>query len=440
MTTVDLIVHARWIIPIVPACQVLEHASLVVDGGGIVAVLPQHEARQRYQARRTLQLDDHVLLPGLINAHGHAAMTLLRGFADDHPLETWLNEHIWPAEKQWVAADFVRDGTELAMAEMIRSGTTCFSDMYFFPEQIVQAAAGAGMRCQAAFPVMDFPTAWGDGPQTYLDKGLALAEQYRGDARIRVAFGPHAPYTVSPRWLERIVALAHERTMPIQIHLHETASEVRASLQEHGKRPMQRMMELGVLGPATQCVHMTQLDDGDIALLQQSGANVVHCPESNLKLASGFCPVGQLLQAGVNVALGTDGAASNNDLDLFGEMKAAALLAKAVAGDAAVLDAHAALRMATLNGARALGIDALVGSLEAGKRADFIAVSLADLAQQPVYRPASQLVYTAVGHCVTHVWVDGQCLLDQRSLQTIDEEAVRQRTRQWRQRVVAADR
>lgn len=439
MTNVDLIVHACWIIPIVPERQVHEHFSLVVDQGAIVALLPQQQALQRYQGRRTLQLDDHVLLPGLINAHGHAAMTLLRGFADDHPLETWLNEHIWPAEKRWVAADFVRDGTELAIAEMVRSGTTCFSDMYFFSEQIVQAAAATGMRCQAAFPIMDFPTAWGDGPQTYLDKGLALEERYRGDPRIRVAFGPHAPYTVSPAWLEKIVALAHERAMPIQIHLHETANEVRESLDRHGKRPMQRMMELGVLGPSTQCVHMTQIDDHDIALLRQTGAHVIHCPESNLKLASGFCPVGRLLDVGVNVALGTDGAASNNDLDLFGEMKAAALLAKAVAADAAAVDAHTALQMATLNGAKALGIAALVGSLETGKRADFIAVSLADLAQQPVYNPASQLVYTSVGHAVTHVWVDGHCLLDERKLQTVDEDAIREKTARWKRRILAAD-
>jgi len=435
MIAIDLLIHARWIIPVEPAGQVLDHYAIAIDQGAILALLPQHEADARYQAARVLRLDDHVLLPGLINAHGHAAMTLLRGFADDKPLEDWLNNHIWPAEKRWVDAAFVRDGTELAMAEMIRSGTTCFSDMYFFPEQIAAAADVAGMRCQAAFPILDFPTAWGDGPPAYLRHGLALEERYSGHPRVRVALGPHAPYTVSDHWMERVVALAQERSMPIQIHLHETAHEVHASLQQHGVRPMQRLMRLGLLGPATQCVHMTQLDDGDIALLQQSGAHVVHCPESNLKLASGFCPVHRLMQNGVNVALGTDGGASNNDLDMFGELRTAALLAKAVGNDAAALDAHAALRMATLNGAKALGIDAQVGSLQAGKRADLIAVALDDLAQQPVYHPASQLAYTAVGHRVTHVWVDGACLLQDRVLQMMDEQAIRNRTLHWRQQM-----
>ncbi|HWV62110.1 MAG TPA: TRZ/ATZ family hydrolase, partial [Oxalicibacterium sp.] len=402
MTTVDLLIHARWIIPIVPAGQVYEHYALAVDQGAIVALLPQKEADESYRANRTVRLDEHVLLPGLINAHGHAAMTLLRGFADDKPLDDWLNNHVWPAEKKWVDAEFVRDGTELAIAEMIKSGTTCFSDMYFFSEEIAQAAEAAKMRCQVSFPIFDFPTAWGNGPEEYLAKGLALEEKMRAHPLVSVGFGPHAPYTVSDRWLEKVATLAQERNMTMQIHLHETAGEVEESLRQHGIRPIQRVMNLGLLTPHTQCVHMTQIDDSDIALLQKTGAHVVHCPESNLKLASGFCPVDRLQQAGINVALGTDGAASNNDLDMFGEMKMAALLAKTVGNNAAALDAHAALRMATLNGAKALGIDKLVGSLEVGKRADIVAVALSDLELQPVYHPESHLVYASVGHRVTH--------------------------------------
>jgi 5-methylthioadenosine/S-adenosylhomocysteine deaminase len=435
MTSIDLLIHARWIIPVEPARQLLEDYAIAIHDGEILALLPQQQAEQSYRASRTLRLARHVLLPGLINAHGHAAMTLLRGFADDKPLDEWLNKHIWPAEQQWVDADFVRDGTELAIAEMIRSGTTCFSDMYFFPEAIAQAAAAAGMRCEIAFPIMDFPTAWGSGPEEYLDKGMALRERLRADPRIRVGLGPHAPYTVSDRWMERIAQLAHEHAMPVQIHLHETAGEVDASLRQYGMRATQRVSQFGLLTPATQCVHMTQIDDSDIALLQQSGAHVVHCPESNLKLASGFCPVARLQQAGINVALGTDGGASNNDLDMFGEMRTAALLAKAVGKDAAALDAHAALRMATLNGAKALGIDAIVGSLEPGKRADITAVALDDLEMQPLYNPASQLVYTSAGHRVTHVWVNGQCLLSERVLQTMDETEIKGRAEQWRRKI-----
>ena len=435
MTSIDLLIHARWIIPIEPARQVLEHYAIAIDQGTIVALLPQKEADERYRANRTVRLDDHVLLPGLINAHGHAAMTLLRGFADDKPLDDWLNNHVWPAEKKWVDAEFVRDGTELAIAEMIKSGTTCFSDMYFFSEEIAQAAEAAKIRCQVSFPILDFPTAWGNGPEEYLAKGLALEEKMRTHPLVSVGFGPHAPYTVSDRWLEKVATLAQERNMTMQIHLHETAGEVEESLRQHGIRPIQRVMNLGLLTPQTQCVHMTQIDDSDIALLQKTGAHVIHCPESNLKLASGFCPVDRLQQAGINVALGTDGAASNNDLDMFGEMKMAALLAKTVGNNAAALDAHAALRMATLNGAEALGIDKLVGSLEVGKRADIAAVALNDLELQPVYKPESVLVYASVGHRVTHVWVDGVFCLDNRILQTTNEDMIRKKVIAWQEKI-----
>ena len=437
MTAIDLLIHARWIIPIEPTQLVLEHHAIAIHDGAILALLPQQEADAKYTAQQTIRLDEHVLLPGLINAHGHAAMTLLRGYADDKPLDDWLNNHIWPAEKKWVSAEFVRDGTELAMAEMIRSGTTCFSDMYFFSEEIAQAAEAAKMRCQVSFPIFDFPTAWGSGPEDYLQKGLALEEKMRRHPLVSVGFGPHAPYTVSDRWLEKVATLAQERNMTMQIHLHETAGEVEDALRQHGIRPIERVKNLGLLTPHTQCVHMTQINDGDIALLQQSGAHVIHCPESNLKLASGFCPVDRLQRAGVNVALGTDGAASNNDLDMFGEMKMAALLAKTVSNNAAALDAHAALRMATLNGAKALDIDKLVGSLEVGKRADIAAVSLGDLDVQPVYKPESHLVYASVGHRVTHVWVEGRCLLADHKLQTIDVQGVKLKVQSWQERVTA---
>lgn len=435
MTSIDLLIHARWIIPIEPAQLVLENHAIAIHDGAILALLPQKEANVQYTAKQTIRLDEHVLLPGLINAHGHAAMTLLRGYADDKPLDDWLNNHIWPAEKKWVGAEFVRDGTELAIAEMIRSGTTCFSDMYFFSEEIAQAAEAAQMRCQVSFPILDFPTAWGSGPEDYLEKGLALEERMRSHPLVSVGFGPHAPYTVSNRWLEKIASLAQQRKMTVQIHLHETTGEVEESLRQHGVRPTQRVMDLGLLTSQAQCVHMTQIDDSDIALLQQSGAHVIHCPESNLKLASGFCPVDRLQRAGINVALGTDGAASNNDLDMFGEMKMAALLAKTVGNNAAALDAHAALRMATLNGAKALGIDKLVGSLEVGKRADIAAVSLGDLDLQPVYKPESHLVYASVGHRVTHVWVDGKCLLEKRGLHSINENEVKEKSLNWRKKI-----
>ncbi len=435
--TADLIINARWIIPIIPKDRVLEDCALVIDKGNILALLPQGEAARRFEAKQTLNLNDHLLMPGLVNAHGHAAMSLLRGYADDQPLHTWLNEHIWPAEGRWVGEDFVRDGTELAMAEMIRSGTTCFSDMYFYPEQAAQACLDAHIRCQLAFPLLDFPTAWGTGPDDYMHKGLALHDNFRSNPLINIAFGPHAPYTVSDDPLRKIAVLAQEMDMPIHIHLHETAQEVNESLEKYAMRPSQRLMELGLLSPLTQCVHMTQIDASDIQLLQQTGAQVIHCPESNLKLASGFCPVEQLIQAGINVALGTDGAASNNDLDLFSELRTAALLAKTVAQDAAALNAHAALRMATINGAKALGMEERIGSLEAGKSADIIALDLSELEMQPIYNPASQLVYTHAGQRVTHAWVEGRALLIDRQLQTLNEHEIASKARLWHKRIAS---
>jgi 5-methylthioadenosine/S-adenosylhomocysteine deaminase len=435
MTPIDLLINARWIIPVVPENRILNDCAIAVHQGYILAVLPQEEAAKRYLADRVENLKDHIVMPGLINAHGHAAMTLLRGFADDQPLNDWLNNHIWPAEKQWVNEQFVRDGTELAIAEMIKSGTTCFGDMYFFPEQTAQAALEAQIRCQIYFTILDTPCPWGSCPEDYFAKGLALHDTFRDNDLINIGFGPHAPYTVGDETLKKVAILAQEMDAPIHIHLHETAQEVEESLQKYGVRPTQRLMALGLLSPLTQCAHMTQVDDVDIAILQQSGAHIVHCPESNLKLASGFCPVDQLLKAGINVALGTDGAASNNDLDLFSELKTATLLAKAVSGDPAALDAHTALRLATINGAKALGIEHLVGSLEVGKQADVIAIHFRDLDLQPLYSVASQLVYTNVGHRVSHSWVKGKCLMQDRELLTINERELKSKVRSWQEKI-----
>jgi len=428
---VDFLINARWIIPIVPAGRIFEDCALVVNQDTIVALVPQAEAAKRYEANDSVDLPNHVLIPGLINAHGHAAMSLFRGFADDTPLQQWLENHIWPAEAQWVDATFVKDGAELAMAEMIRTGTTCFSDMYFFPEQTAHAAQQAGMRAQLTFPIFNFPSAWGQGPEDYFAKGLALQDDFRSSDLVRVGFGPHAPYTVADDVLKRIAVLAEEMQAPIQIHLHETALEVEEAVKTTGKRPIERLHELGLLSPLTQCVHMTQLIDDDITLLKRTGAHVVHCPESNLKLASGFCPVGKLQDAGVNVALGTDGAASNNDLDLLGELRTAALLAKGVSGNASTLDAHSALRMVTLDGARAMGLESRIGSLEVGKAADITAVALDEVTAQPVYNPASQLVYSNSSHRVSHVWVNGKCLLQDGQLQTLNPHELVSKAQRW---------
>jgi len=432
---IDLLINSRWIIPVVPENRVFENCALAIDQQKIVGIYPQAEAKSKFDPASVVDLADHILMPGLVNAHGHAAMSLLRGYADDLPLQPWLEEHIWPVEARVLSAEFVADGTNLAMAEMIKTGTTCFADMYFFADTAAEQVQRSGMRSQIGFTVFDFPTAGGKDPDDYIHKGLQLRDTYKGDGLIKIACAPHAPYTVGDATMRRIATYANELDMPVHIHCHETAQEVADSLKLYGCRPLQRLDDLGVLLPQTQLVHMTQIDDEDIRLIQDNNCHVVHCPESNLKLASGFCPVGKLIDAGINVAIGTDGAASNNDLDLFGELKTAALLAKAVADDASVLDAHAALRMATINGAKALGWDDQIGSLEAGKSADMIAVEISSLSQKPLYNPASQLVYSNAGSQVTHSWVAGKALLRERSLVTLDEENLIRRADAWRNQI-----
>ncbi|MBI2384001.1 MAG: TRZ/ATZ family hydrolase [Gammaproteobacteria bacterium] len=435
--SIDLLVFPRWLVPVDPAGLVLEDHALAVGGGRILDVLPAGFARQAYAARETLTLPHHALMPGLVNIHTHAAMSLLRGIADDLPLMEWLQNHIWPAEGRHVSREFCADGVRLACAEFIRAGITCFNDMYFFPDVTADAVSEAGLRAGVGLIVLDFPSPWAQ-PGEYIHKGLELHDRLRGDPLVRAVFAPHAPYTVSDGPLVEVRKYATELGIPVHMHVHETSGEVAGAVQATGKRPWQRLKELGLVGPDLIAVHMTQLTEAEIADCAENGVTVAHCPESNLKLASGFCPVDKLLKAGVNVALGTDGAASNNDLDLFGEMKTAALLAKAVANDASALKAHEALRMATLAGAKALGLDAEIGSLAKGKSADFIAVDLGTLNAQPLYNVVSQLVYACHGAQVTDVFVAGRALMRERRLKTLDESAVLANAAEWQQRIAQA--
>jgi 5-methylthioadenosine/S-adenosylhomocysteine deaminase len=432
---IDALVHARWLVPVEPAGTVLEHFAVAVRQGRIVDLLPSQAARVRYAPQAERDLPTHVLIPGLVNAHTHAAMALFRGLADDLPLMQWLSEHIWPAEARWVSEEFVQDGARLALAEMLRGGTTCFNDMYFFPEDTARAASAVGLRAVVGLILIDVPTVWARNADEYLAKGLEVHDRFRDDPLVRTAFAPHAPYTVSDQALARVATLAEELDLPVHMHVHETAEEVRQAVQGQGQRPLARLERLGLLSPRLVAVHMTQLEPGEIERVAACGTSVVHCPESNLKLASGFCPVARLLEAGVNVALGTDGAASNNDLDMLGEMRTAALLGKAVAGTAGAVAAETALAMATLHGARALGLEAEIGSLVPGKAADLVAVDLSALETQPVYHPVSQLVYAAARHQVSDVWVGGHHLLRDRVPTTFDEAAVRARTEAWRARI-----
>lgn len=433
--SIDLLIEAAHVVPVEPHAVVLDDHAVAVHAGRIVAVLPIPEARRRFAASETVSRPHSAVLPGLVNAHTHNPMTLLRGIADDLPLKVWLQEHIWPIEGAVISPAFVADGITLAMAEMLRGGTTCVNENYFFPD--VQAAVYKqhGFRARVGLPVIDFPTAWAGSDDEYFDKAGAVHDQWRDDPLIAMAFAPHAPYTVSDANFERIRMLADQLDLPVHLHLHETAQEVEQSQQQYGQRPIARLDRLGLVNDRLIAVHMTQLTDGEIHLCAERGVSVVHCPESNLKLASGFCPACALERAGVNIAIGTDGVASNNDLDMFGETRTAAILAKAVAQDAAAFDAFTALRAATLGGAKAIGFDHLVGSIEPGKQADLVCVDLSPIETQPLHHVVSQLVYATGRHQVGDVWIAGQRKLRERELVGFDLDAIGANARQWRARI-----
>jgi len=432
---VDQILHAQWIIPVEPAGTTLSDHCVAISGDRIVEVLPSRLAAEKFTAESEIEFSDHALIPGLINCHTHAAMTLFRGLADDLPLESWLEEHIWPAEARCVDRRFVHDGTLLAAAEMLRSGTTCFNDMYFFPDEAAAVAIEAGIRAVVGMIIIGFPSAWAANTEEYLLNGQRVHDRYRSHPLIHTAFAPHATYTVDDGTLLRIATLAEELDVPIHMHVHETQSEVDQAVAGDGRRPLARLADLGLLSHRLIAVHMTALSAAEISEVARAGVSVVHCPESNLKLASGFCQLAQLLEAGVNVGLGTDGAASNNDLDMLSEMRTAALLAKGVASNASAAPAAAVLRMATFGGAKALGMETELGSLSAGKFADIVAVDLGGLAAAPLYDPISQIVYAGHRDQITNVWVGGRRVVVDRQLTNVDTMSLKLATDHWRDRI-----
>ena len=427
--------HARWVIPVEPANTVLDHHTVVIEDSLITAIVPTAEWRNTGEHVDEIHLPEHALIPGLVNAHTHAAMSLFRGMADDRPLMDWLENHIWPAEARAINREFVRDGTRLAAAEMLLGGTTCFNDMYFFGDEAASAAIEAGIRAVIGMIVIGFPSAWAADVDEYFRKGQAVHDKFRDHPLITSAFAPHAPYTVDDHALRRIATLAEELDLPVHMHVQETRDEVERAIAMSGVRPLRRLQGLGLVTPRLLAVHMTCLDADELDLLAVSGTTVVHCPESNLKLASGFCPVAELLARGVNVACGTDGAASNNDLDMLGEIRTASLLAKGVAGDPCALPAAQALRMATYNGALALGLERSIGSLEVGKQADIVAIDLGELRARPVYDPVSQIIYSGHRDQITQVWVGGRRVVRDRHLTTLDLKDLRLSTEAWGERI-----
>ena len=428
----------RWVVPGVPEGRVLEDHAVVVDGQRIAAIVPAAELETRHPGIERLELPDRVLIPGLVNMHTHSAMSLLRGLADDLPLMRWLHENIWPAEKIIMGPDYVRAGTRLAMAEMLRAGTTCFNDNYFFPDVAAEAAAAAGMRSVMGMPVIGFPTPWAETEDEYFRRGLEFHQRFVDEPLVGTSFVPHAPYSVGDNAFERIAKLAEELDIPVHLHLLEAAGEIESSRETHGLHPLDRLEALGLMGPRLLAVHMTQLTGEDIPRLARCGVHVVHCPDSNMKLASGICPVAALDDAGVNVCIGTDGAASNNDLSLLAEMRQTALLAKVSSGNPEAVPAARALSMATIHGARALGMEDAIGSIEPGKQADVAAIRLDRIETQPVFDVISQIVYAVPDSQVTDVWVAGRRLVESRELKTLDEAEILQSCHDWQRHIARA--
>lgn len=428
-------IDAKWIIPAEPAGKIYTDCSLIISNSKIIDILPTTDADEKYEPKNRVKLNGHALIPGLINTHTHAAMSLLKGFADDIALIEWLNNHIWPAEGKHVSHEFVLDGSQIAIAEMIKSGTTTFNDMYFFPEATAQVAKKAGIRASVGLIALEFPSAYAQNADEYIAKGLKLFDKYKSDPLISMMFAPHAPYTVSPDTLKRVKTLADELDLHIQMHIHETPFETEQSIRENGGRPLTNLDNIGFISSELLAVHMTQLTDDEIKLLAEKDVSVAHCPESNLKLASGFCPIAKLVDNNVNVCLGTDGSASNNDLDMLSEMKTAALLAKGVSGKADAIPAATALQMATINGAKALGLSDQIGSLEIGKQADIAAVDLSKIESLPIYDPISQIVYATTRDQISDVWVAGKQLLSSGVLTTLDEPALIAKAKKWQETI-----
>lgn len=444
MQHIDTLIFPRWIIPIEPSNTVLEGYAIAINEGKIVEILSIEQAEKKYQAKETCHRHHHVVMPGLVNAHTHSPMVLFRGLADDLPLMTWLKEYIWPAENQWLSEPFVADGTQLAILEMLRSGTTCFNEHYLFPNVIAKTALEMNMRACIGIFLIGAPTAWAKTMDEYIEKGLLAYNEFNNKHNeynhkhelITFSMAPHAPYTMPDDALLAMKALAEQYQLPIHMHVHETIDEVNLGLTQNNMRPLKRLFKLGVLSNKFQNVHMTQITDEDIEILQETQAHVIHCPESNLKLASGFCPVQKLLNAKINVALGTDSAASNNDLDMFSELRTAALIGKVIANDPTAISAITALEMATINGAKALGLDHKIGSLKPNKAADMIAIDLEQANTMPIYHPISHLAYAANSQQVSDVWIAGKHLLKEKQFTQYDEKEILEKVKKWQNKIL----
>jgi 5-methylthioadenosine/S-adenosylhomocysteine deaminase len=434
METVDTLITARWVIPIEPIGRVLEHHAVAIRAGRIVEVGPAVDMRARYRPELELERPEHVLLPGFVNAHTHAAASLLRGAAESGSFERWQEEQLRPLERRWIDAEYVRDGAALAIADMLTSGTTCFAGRDLFPEIVAQTASELQMRACVGLPVVEQLTVWAESAGECLEKGLRLHDEYRDDPLITTCLAPYSAETLSDETLARVRRAADELELPMAMHVNQTAAAAVAGAE----RTIARLERLGLLSPLLSAVHMVHVDETDLEAGARAGISVVHCPQANLKLGTGISPVALFKTHDINVALGTDGAACNNDLSMLDEIRTAALLARGIHAAHVGIDAHEWLRAATLNGARALGLGDEIGSLTAGKWADLCCIDLARAHTQPVYDPAAQLVFAASRDQVSDVWVAGRALVSDGRLTRLDLADVIARAHRWQTRIAAA--
>ncbi len=432
---VNSIISASWIYTADKINTLLEDHSIVILEDEIFDILPTKSVFDKYEADDVFALSDHIIIPGLINNHTHAAMSLLKGYANDLPLKSWLEDHIWPAEKQHVSEAFVKDGSRIAIAEMIKTGTTTFNDMYFYPNETAEAAVEMGMRANIGLVVMEFPTNYASDPEDYLKKGLDFRDQWRDEDLISTSLAPHAPYTISDKTLSLVGTYAEQLNLPIHTHLHETMEEIKNSISQFKVSPIQRFGALGLLGPNLVAAHCTHVGEQDLNLLNQNNVNVVHNPSSNLILGSGIADISKMLDLGMNVSIGTDSSASNNRLDMFEELRMAVLLGKGINHKPEILDSNVAFKMATYNAAKSMNKGELIGSIELKKKADIVAINLDSIFTQPVYNPLSSLLYNGNQGGVDYVWINGTLKLNAGQLENIDLDKLTNIAKSWKTKI-----
>lgn len=431
----SIIISASWIFTSNSEGQLLSDYSIVIENDKIIDLVPQDKVFDEYEANDTYQLTDHILIPGLINTHTHAAMSLFKGFADDLSLQDWLNDYIWPAEKEFINSSFVKDGSILALSEMIKSGVTTFNDMYFFPDATAEAVKELGVRSNIGLVVLDFPTNYATDPEDYLLKGFEFRDKWRNEELITTSIAPHAPYSVSDEAFTLINTYSEELSINIHTHLHETQWEIEDSIEKYGITPVQRLNNLGIIGPSLMAVHCVHLNDQDMATLAKNKVSIVHNPSSNMKLGSGIADIAKMLKQNLNISLGTDSSASNNRLDIMEEMRLAALLIKGSTKSPESFSANEAIKMATINGAKALGLESIIGSIEKNKKADLVAIDLNSIENQPIYNPLTTLVYSSSRSDVSYVWIDGEIKFKDKKLVKIDEERIIQLAKKWQRKL-----